>query len=144
MCAKNVSTFCLFLPKSNNCRRKPELRHLLSTSITPPGRILTLTSSPHVHPLNGSEARNSLSDRTSYDQPKFSNADFATTTNAFPMQQGGRRSPPNVHNARCVRNLTRNRVASISYLRSRERAKERCGQRDNAVALVSGRDTRAF
>src|SRR5437763_13468798 len=61
-CVKNVSTFFLFLPKSNTCGKRTVM-HLLSASITPPGRILTLTSSPYVQPLNGSEARNSLADR---------------------------------------------------------------------------------
>src|SRR2546423_1314545 len=79
--AKNVSTFCLFLPKSKTCGKRTVL-HLLSASITPPERILTLKSSPHVHPLNGSDARNSLSDRTLYGQSKFSNADFTTATSS--------------------------------------------------------------
>src|SRR2546421_4010037 len=79
--AKNVSTFLLFLPKSNTCGKRTVM-HLLSASITPPGRTLTLKTSPHVHPLNGSDARNSLSDRTSYDQPESSSADFTTAANS--------------------------------------------------------------
>src|SRR5438270_6475922 len=73
--AKNVSTFLLFLPKSNTCGKRTVM-HLLSASITPPGRILTLKSSPHVHPLNGTDARNSPPAKTLYDQPKSSSADF--------------------------------------------------------------------
>lgn len=79
--AKNVSMFFLFLPKSNTCGKRT-VRHLLSASITPPGRILTLKSSPHVQPLNSSDARNSPSARTLYDQPKSASADFTTAASS--------------------------------------------------------------
>src|SRR5205085_7421916 len=79
--AKNVSTFLLFLPKSNTCGKRTVM-HLLSASITPPGRILTLKSSPHVHPLSGTDARNSPPAKTLYDQPKSSSADFTTAASS--------------------------------------------------------------
>src|SRR5256714_2611952 len=79
--AKNVSMFFLFLPKSNTCGKRTVM-HLLSASITPPGRILTLKSSPHVHPLNGSDARNFPPARALYDQPKSSSADFTTAASS--------------------------------------------------------------
>lgn len=104
--AKKVSTLLLFLPKSKTCG-KQTVMHLLSASITPLGRILTWKSSPHVHPLNGSDARNSLSDRALYDQPKFSSADLTTATNSSSWRWYVRLSVKRAGNPNAI-SLTRN------------------------------------